>query len=160
MSAETYDCPTCHTQSSIHRQRLTPGVVKALVKFRRAIGEHRSNDLHIYRDLTGENELTTSEQMNWTKLRFHALVAKVKIDGVVQRGRWLLTKRGREFLDGDVSLPSTVRTLNNHVIDHDYTSMVNLRDVLGMSVQFDDAAYWNRTDERLPIEAAQVELFS
>lgn len=85
-----------------------------MIKFRKAIKERGRNYIHLYQDMTGSLELTTQEQMNWTKLRFHALVAKADI-----RGYWLLTKRGAQFLRGEISIPTRVQTYRNKVVAKD-----------------------------------------
>lgn len=133
-------------------------MVDALVKFRRAIKEQGRNDLHIYQDLIGENELSTAQQMNWTKLRFHGLVAKVKTeDGERKHGHWLLTSRGRRFLDGEISIHRRVQTLNNKVIERDL-ELVDVRQVLQHQPVFDDYAFWHATKEPVGIEVMQTEM--
>ncbi len=158
MSSQQHLCTACGHQSSIYTQRLTPGCIESLIKLRRAIQHHQRNSIHLYKDMDGTPfELTTSQQMNWTKLRFHGLVAKVKVDGHVQRGYWLLTTRGRQFLDGGVTVPRSVRTLNNRVIDHDELH-VGVTDVMESKPHFDDFAFWHETKEPQALNLAQVTL--
>lgn len=154
--SEVYSCPTCHTKSTAYYQRLSPGIVRALIKFKRAVIDKGENSVHLYKDMDGtDNQLTTSEHMNFSKLRQHGLVAKVKVDGQVQRGYWLLTQRGAAFLRGELSVPIKVKTLNNHVIDHDPVH-VNIMEVLGSRPIFDDIT--EIESERHPLDLAQMRL--
>lgn len=126
--SELHICELCHAQSYAYWHPLTAGVVNALVKFRRAVIAKGVNSVHTRKDMDGTpNELEKGEYANWTLLRYHGLVAKDKDAG---RGYWLLTHRGAEFLKGNLAVPARVKTLNNHVIDHD-PEHVSVRDVLG-----------------------------
>jgi hypothetical protein len=89
---------------------LNPGLVSVLVKCIQFVHEHNKNEFHLQRDL----HLSVNEFCNLTKLRFHALVAKV--DG--KPGFWLITSRGGQFLRGEISIPTRVKTFRNRVIDH------------------------------------------
>lgn len=131
--------------------RLTPGLVTSLLKLRDAIKLKDDNDVDIHNEMS----LTTTEAMNWTKLRFHGLVAKRKVNGAVVRGHWVLTNRGGEFLRGR-SLPARVKTLNNHVINHD-TETVTILDLSDIP-RFEDIATIER--ESVPLELTQAGLFS
>lgn len=134
MSAETYVCPHCHAQSYAYWHAVTPGIVNALVKFRRAGIAKGTYSLHNRKDLDGTPwELTKTEAANWTMLRYHGLVAKDKEAG---RGYWILTQRGAEFLKGNLSIPARVKVLNNHVIDHS-DEYVSVKDVLGTLPYFE-----------------------
>jgi hypothetical protein len=134
MSAETYTCPHCGAQSYAYWHAVTPGIVNALIKMKRAVIAKGTNSVHNRKDMDGRPfELTKSEAANWTMLRYHGLVAKDKDAG---RGYWLLTHRGAEFLKGNLAVPARVKTLNNHVIDHD-DEYVSIQDVLGTLPYFE-----------------------
>src|SRR5258708_25152193 len=96
-------CPNCHhplPDNFVQERRwshdLTPGLVNTLRKFAIAVGEHGRNDVHLEQDV----KLTYSERANFTKLRFFALVAKVRRGEEHVRGHWLLTRRGSRLLKG------------------------------------------------------------
>ena len=143
--SDIYECPTCHHTSQLHWHRLTPGVVKGLIKLREAISEYDRNCIDIHHEM----ELTTSEAMNWTKLRFHGLVAKYKEDGQVVRGKWVLTKRGNLFLTGKLAVPSKVQTLNNHLTGEKSTEVVSFSGVMKMRPWFESID--TIESERLPV---------
>jgi hypothetical protein len=137
---ENKRCEHCQEGEYIIRvkkfwHRLSPGIVQALIKFRRAVHENGRNSLHLYNDLKGENQLTTVEQMNWTKLRFHGLVAKAQ-----EERHWLLTHRGVEFLNGELRIPKRVQTVLNRVIGKD-DELVMVKDVIG------ELPVWDSKDE-------------
>jgi hypothetical protein len=145
-------CPTCHTKSNLYWSRLSPGLVGILVKFRHAIKAKGENSIHLQRDMTGRNELSKTQYANCQKLRFHGLIAHDKKAGA---GYWLLTRRGRAFLDGELPVPRRVQTLNNHVVDHDEVH-VTVEDVLGDTPYFDDIQ--TIESEPVPLEVAQGRL--
>lgn len=149
--SELYECPHCHGSATMYWHRLTPGLVNALVKLRAAVHEHQRNNIDIHHEM----ELTTTEAMNWTKLRFHGLVAKYKVDGQVQRGQWVLTKRGAQFLRGQLTVPARVKTLNNHVIGRD-TETLTIKDVLGHTPKFEDFHTIEREAVRLELTQASL----
>lgn len=135
MQKELEYCDHCGAALKSYWHALTPGIIRALIKALNVVRERNKNEFHLYDDLTGSNKLTTTEQMNWTKLRFHGLVAKVKENGEWKRGYWLITKRGGEFLRAKVEIPKKVQTFRNKVVDHS-TELVTIRDVI------DSTEYW------------------
>lgn len=113
MSAELHVCPTCHQQSFIYRHGISKGMVSALSKFKKAVLVKGENSVHTRRDMDGTDyELTKGEYANWTMLRYHGLVAK---DDDAGKGYWLLTRRGNQWLKGEVAIPRYVFVLNNEV---------------------------------------------
>ncbi len=133
-------CPHCGASMKMFWHRLNAGMISALVKFKRSIIEKERNSLHLYRDLVVENKLTTQEQMNWTKLRFHGLVAKCKEDGERKRGYWLLTHRGNEFLAGRIQIPRKVQTFRNKITAYD-DLYVTIGDVIK------EVPYWDSAED-------------
>ncbi len=75
---------------------LNPGLVSVLIKCIEFVREHDKNEFHLQRDL----HLNVNEFSNFTKLRFHALVAKVDS----KPGYWLITARGGQFLRGKIAV--------------------------------------------------------
>lgn len=54
---------------------------------------------------------------NLQKLRFHGLITHVEKNGVKQRGLWLITRQGWEFLEGKKELPKWVEVQDNHIVN-------------------------------------------
>ena len=125
-------CPNCGAAMKQYWQRLTPGLVGVLVKFRTAVIRKGVNKLHVPRDL----DLSKTEYNNFQKLRYHGLVAKFRVNGIHDQGYWLLTRRGASFLKGDIQIPSKVKTYRNRVIDH-AGELVTVKDVLGITPYFE-----------------------
>jgi hypothetical protein len=117
-------CEKCGASLKKFWHRLSPGLIGSLIKFRRVVQEKNSNNLHLYNDLKGPNQLTTAEQMNWTKLRFNGLVAKAE-----QEKHWLITRRGGQFLNGAIAIPKRVQTFRNRVIAKDEET-VYIKDII------------------------------
>lgn len=108
-------CPHCGARMEGRWERLTPGLIKTLVKFKQAVIYAGRNSLS---PNTMAN-LSHSEKANFQKLRFHALVAKVVSEGRHVEGLWLLTRRGSQFLLGHVAAPRRVFVFRNEVKHHD-----------------------------------------
>jgi hypothetical protein len=89
---------------------LTPGLVSVLITAVEFVHGAGRNEFHLQDDL----HLSVNAFCNVTKLRFHALIAKV--DG--KPGFWCITARGGQFLRGEICVPLRVKTFRNQVIDH------------------------------------------
>ena len=142
-------CPHCGASMKSFEHSLSSGIVSALVKAIQYVHKAGKNEFHLQRDLT---DLTKSEYANFQKLRFHALVAKVD----EKAGYWLITKRGGQFLRGEISVPARVKTFRNKVIGHspDTVSIRQYRDkVPNFESQF---AY----EYQVPREAESLALFN
>ena len=101
---------------------LTPGLVSVLVKCIEFVHDHNRNEFHLQNDL----HLSVNEFSNFTKLRFHALVAKVE----EKPGYWLITKRGGQFLRAEISVPLKVKTFRNRVLEHS-TELIHINELKG-----------------------------
>jgi hypothetical protein len=111
-----------NTDNKATRHGLNSGLVKNLRLMARTIKELDRNDIHIYTEMEKVvGRANYSNLSNITNLRFHGLVAKVKDREKKThiKGRWLITKRGWEFLRGDLLLPKYVLTRDNKVVGHD-----------------------------------------
>ncbi len=126
------NCPTCGASMKQFWQPLSPGLVKTLVKFKSKVVEKNSNKIHIPKDL----QLDHNEYNNFQKLRYHALVAKYKEDGMHIQGIWVLTARGSNFLKGKLPIPKKVLTFRNKVIGYS-EELVFVKDVIGKIPYFD-----------------------
>ena len=97
--------------------RLTPGLISALSKLILAIHHYGRNSVHIHDEMKAAKgapfQLTDFEWNNFTKLRFHGLAFKV--DG--RPGYWGITRRGGQFLKGQISVPMKVKTFRNRVLE-------------------------------------------
>jgi hypothetical protein len=109
-------CVWCRGSMNITDDRLTPGLVRTLLKLKGAVFIKGENDIKIHK-LTGKLAFTLSEHSNFHKLRKHGLVHWVKKDGKIKRGHWLITRKGWEFLAGQ-AIPAVVFTYNDQVVAH------------------------------------------
>ncbi len=124
-------CPHCGASMKAFWHRITPGLVGTLVKVYVKVCSKNENIIH-----KNELELTHSEYGNFQKLRFHGLIAKHRIEGAWREGEWLITKRGGQFLRGEIQIPARVKTFRNRVIGHD-TDVVAIKDVIGTEPFFE-----------------------
>lgn len=114
-------CPNCGASMKSFHHALSSGLVSALIKAIKFVQLTNKNQFHLQGDL---KELTKNEYNNFQKLRFHGLVAK--IDG--KAGFWCITRRGGQFLRGEIALPDSVETFRNKIVSH-AESLVHIRDL-------------------------------
>lgn len=124
-------CTHCGASLKKYWHRLTPGLVKTLAIIYSTVCSKSENKIS-----KDELDLTHSEYGNLQKLRFHALIAKYKKDGVWRRGDWLITKRGADFLKGYCEIPYRVQTFRNKVVAHD-AKKVGISDVMKSDKYFE-----------------------
>ena len=100
-----------------YHHTLTPGLVSALSKLLRAVQYYGRNEIHLHKEMKAARgapfQLTDHEWGNFSKLRFHALAFKVN----GKPGYWGITRRGGQFLKGEISVPLRVKTFRNRVLD-------------------------------------------
>jgi hypothetical protein len=130
-SMEEY-CQHCGASMKAYWHRITPGLVSTLRKIYDRVSLTNTNMVH-KKDLN----LTHSEYGNFQKLRFHGLIARYKDDlGHWDRSTWIITRRGGQFLRGELRIPVRVRTFRNAVTGHD-EQLVNISEVIGTEPYFD-----------------------
>lgn len=130
-------CDHCGQNVRKYDVSLSEGIIHALVKFRQAVNNKGENKVHLLHDMKGDIQLTPHEWNNFSRLRFHALVAKYKENGIHLSGYWLLIHRGAQFLKGEVSIPNKVQVFNNKVIGYSERK-VFMKDVLGKLPYFEN----------------------
>lgn len=120
------------------KHRLTTGLVSILLNIHRTVKEKGRNDIHVNREVPEVCGPQAYHQLsNTTKLRFHGLIAKVKDEnGNHKKGHWLITKRGGEFLRGEIELPEFAETQKNQVVGHS-GNMVDIRRLKHQPVEFE-----------------------
>jgi len=123
----TERCLHCGANLKAFWHNLNPGLVSVLIKCIQFVHEHNKNEFHLQNDL----RLNVNEFSNFTKLRFHALVAKV--DG--KQGYWLITARGGQFLRGEIAVPQRVKTFRNRVQEHS-TELIHIDQLKGKVPEF------------------------
>lgn len=111
---ETEICPHCGAKMKKYYHRITPGLVGILIKCYDFVKAKEQNRFKM-----NELNLSHSEYGNFQKLRFHALIAKHKVEGEWVDREWVMTSRGIDFLCGRISVPKRVQTFRNRVTDHD-----------------------------------------
>jgi len=142
-------CQNCGANMVAYWHTLSPGIVRCLLKFSRAVNEKGRNHLHLLKDLNGENKLTEHEWNNFTHLRFFALVAKAKDEaGNRATGYWLLTSLGSRFLRGITEVPARVLTYRNVVQRHDDRTL-HIREFYRKHPEFETVFDWEVVDGKV-----------
>lgn len=114
-----------NTEDRKYWYKLTPGIVDVLLILLQYVHE---TDTNAFTTKEVRDRLKTFQYTQFTKLRFHGLIAKIKDDDGKFTGKWLITRRAGDFLRNEIVLPQKVQTQNNLVIDHDDIT-VSIKDV-------------------------------
>lgn len=144
-------CTHCGARLRKYKVSLSRGIINTLIKFRQAVIAKDENKIHLLEDMQGRDyQLTRHEWNNFSRLRFHGLVAKYKENGQHVSGYWLLTKRGADFLNGKITIPHSVEVFRNRVVSHS-EHKVNIRDaVIDIAVPY--------FEDRSTIEYAPIDI--
>ena len=119
-------CPHCGAKMEEYVHRLTPALVTSLRVLEKAGGGPIK-----LRDLG----LTHSQWDNFQKLRYFELVRKVlNEDGKRRGGFWVMTMRGRAFLNGSVSVFPRVWTYRGERVRYEGVP-IRVTDVTGPHYQ-------------------------
>ena len=105
-------CSHCHQTIKIYRYGVSDSMVRVLKAMAKAT--HNTGSREIDAD---KLDLKHSERTQLTKMRFHALIAKVKVNGVQKPRHWIITTKGWDFLGG-AAIPAKVLIFNNQVLGH------------------------------------------
>jgi hypothetical protein len=119
-------CPHCGQLVRSRWELLTPGLVKDLAIFHEAVIRKGRNEIHLQEDCT----FNKNQYNNFQKLRYFGLVAKVDEEGKKRSGKWLITRRGAQFLAGMIDIPRKVLIFNNHIQDRS-DDLVFIKDIKG-----------------------------
>ena len=130
--------------------RITPGLVKTLVKVYKRVCEKNQNLVFM-----NELDLNHSEYGNFQKLRFHALIAKYRKNGQIVHSTWVITKRGADLLKGG-KIPEKVQTLLNRVMAHT-DNLVSLTDIMRSEVDFETYEDFKKQAQLPLVEFAEPE---
>lgn len=133
-------CPHCGASVKMYWHRLSPGLAKALIKFRLRVLALKRNKIHI----STEVNFTKIEYANFQKLRYFGLVAKYKNPESKEHesGYWLLTKRGNLFCKNQLLVPMKVQTFRNKISDKSEETIL-LRTILKDT----DLPIWDERDD-------------
>jgi len=146
-----HHCEHCGASLKKFWHRITPGLVDTLVKSYTVVSAKNENVFT--RD---ELALSNSAYTNLYKLRYHGLLAKHKVNGEWHKGEWLITRRGGQFLRGELAIPFRVQTFRNKVIGHD-SETVTLAQVMKEKLYFEVNFEFDYADEedleRVPVVA-------
>lgn len=123
-------CTNCHQTIKIYRYGISTSMVRVLKTMAKATDKNTGRAIDV-----DSLELKHSERTQLTKMRFHALVAKVKEDGKQIPRHWLITRKGWQFLANE-PIPAKVVVYNNQVLGHD-GGMTEIKRVDGEADAYD-----------------------
>lgn len=140
-------CPHCGASMMIHKQTLSKGLVKSLIKLKQAVFKFNRNSIHL--DEIGLNQ---NQFNNFQKLRYFGLVAKYQDPDTKKNvaGYWLLTKRGNLFLKNELAVPCSVYTFRNKIVDRDKIKLMVSEIVLSAEIP-----YWQERAD-FPFDYADI----
>lgn len=102
-------CPCCASKLVRYRHSLNVALLTGLRALADAGGEQNLKELG----------LTRNQWDNFQKLRYWGLVEQVEVDGIHKRGVWRMTRRGYDWLAGDLKLPKTAITFRGKTVAMD-----------------------------------------
>ena len=102
-------CEHCGSRITPRKENLSKGLLVTLDKFIKAIHRKERNSIHLQTEMP---ELTKNEYNNFQKLRYHGLVHNRD----QKPGYWFLTRKGSQFLKGEVKTVKTVYVLDNRIV--------------------------------------------
>ncbi len=118
------NCETCGQRiREIRAHHMNKHLLSLLQAGSKVIMASNVNDFR-RADLDGE----VSDYTNLSPLRYFGLIHRVKKDGVVQRGHWLITRNGWTFLRGEIEIPKYIKVRDN-TIESRAEETVHVRDV-------------------------------
>ena len=120
----------------IYWYRITPGLIDVLLILLDYVHEKNSNNF-TWKEV--RDRLKPFQYTQQTKLRLHALIAKIKDEDDKFTGEWLITSRAAQFLRGDITIPQKVQVQSNHVIGYDDIN-VSVREVYGSDIYLEGKA--------------------
>lgn len=135
MKNQAHRCQHCGASLKAYWHKVTPGLVSALLKINKAVNMKKKNDIMIDK-LPELIALTHVERCNWQKLRLHGLIARVKEGGEVKRGRWLITRKGHDFLSGH-QISESVKSFRNRVVGHS-ANLITISEALESTPYFEE----------------------
>lgn len=124
-----------------HTHTLTPGLVETLKKFALGVKE-KGNKIHTRRDIV----LDISQYNNFQKLKYWGLVAKHG-----EPGYWVLTRRGLQFLRGEINVPKKVLTEGNRKTGESLQEV----DITNYKT---DPKYWQTNFESVDVNQGALDL--
>lgn len=123
-------CPTCGAGISPRWEKLNSGLVRNLILAIQAVHRKGENRFHYMHDL----KLGHTAAANFQKLRFHGLIAHADEENI-RSGEWLITKRGGQFLRGEIAVPKEVQIFRNQVIGHG-TGLIHIKQLKKLPPEF------------------------
>lgn len=157
----TERCPHCNASMKQYWHRLAPGAVSALIKLLKAVHYYGRNSIHLHDEMKAGGDpawrLSDFEWNNFSILRFHGLAHQDE-KKPHRSGYWLITKRGGEFLRGEISVPKRVKTFRDKVIEHS-PELVHIRNFAGKTPEFESSKAYEYPPELVEQKAAQPKLF-
>lgn len=135
-------CECCGQNKKEWKEQITVGLARSLAKLHNAVREKGINDVYTG-DVNNQEtvKFTHSEKCNWTKLKYHGLVFKVKDLSTKEflSAHYGITQRGYDFLHKGLKVHKYVWSFNGHISDADDArslELVSLSDVIKKDVNF------------------------
>ena len=123
MKTEPELCPACGAKMVEYPHSLSKSLVRAFYK------AFRASDSSGFFKVSQVPGMTHSQQSNLQKLRYWNMIAKAP-DASAKGGGWFITRRGRDFIEGRISLSKKVITYRAEVVKFE-GAQVSVQDVTG-----------------------------
>lgn len=118
-------CDRCHQTINIYKYKANRVMATILRRMARYGTDFNVREVDV--DKLG---LKHSERTQLTKMRFHGLVAKVKVNGVHKPRHWLITTKGWDWLRDGGTIQEKVIVFDNTLLGHE-GAFITIKQALG-----------------------------
>lgn len=99
------DCPVCRQHCKLYRRKLNSGMARMMKTLYDFDSQSMGKPIHVSKRLLSEKVNAVAQE--YSKLKYWGLI----IEGE-ESGTWTVTRKGRDFVDGLITIPRTVFVYN------------------------------------------------
>lgn len=140
-------CPCCTQFAKTYKRRLNSGMAASILALYQRTEQLKPAEgwLHIPRDFEGANKklMTVLGNREYPRLRYWGLLEQFggpnEVADTPASGKWRLTKKGVDFVLGEVKVPAYVILYDNRVMSRaPIEEQVDIRAALGTKFSYDE----------------------
>lgn len=131
------DCPCCGQHVQLYDYKLFATSARALILLYRLTKERPDEYFHISE--YAEADRGKSRAPHFAELRFWGLISKQSNTDPAKKssGYWKITTKGKEFVDGTITVPSRILVYNNRFKGFsDKSTDIDINEALGNKFNF------------------------
>lgn len=133
-------CPCCKQFVKLYPRKITAAMAFCLWHIFKFDRTHPNQFVHFEKYLI-ENKVLTNLRGDFAKLKFWGLVEQMegtREDSSKRIGLYRITEKGRDFVKGNIRVPSRVRLYNQASYGFDETEYITFKETLGNKFNYDE----------------------